>query len=92
MKAPIKIKGIVTEEVVQMNDQSKYKIESDGKEYSILSSGRQAAKDNIFIKKGQHMEIAGKEALGENNNKYVLPEKSKIILCKGAKNCDARDC
>lgn len=83
MKTPIKLKGIVTEEVIQTDNQSKYKIKSNGKEYSILSTGRQAAKDNLFIRKGQHMEIEGKEDLVGNSRKQVISEKSKILLRQG---------
>lgn len=79
-KERIKINGIVTEEVVQNDDQSHYKVNSGGKEYAITSTGRQAVKDNMFIRKGQHMVIEGKEASIKRN---VLSEKSKILLRVG---------
>ena len=79
-KERIKINGIVTEEVIQSEDQSHYKVNSDGKEYTITSTGRQAAKDNLFIRKGQHMIIEGKETPIKRS---VLSEKSKILLRVG---------
>lgn len=79
-KERIKINGIVTEEVIQREDQSHYKVNSDGKEYAITSIGRQAVKDNLFIRKGQHMVIEGKETSAKRS---VLSEKSKILLRVG---------
>ena len=76
-KERIRINGIVTEEVIQNEDQSHYKVNSSGKEYAITSIGRQAVKDNLFIRKGQHMVIEGKETSEKRN---VLSEKSKILL------------
>ena len=73
-----------------MDSQSQYKINSEGKEYAILSTGKQAVKDNMFIRKGQHMEIEGREDFDESN-KQVLSEKSKIMLCKGAENIYGRN-
>lgn len=79
-KERIKINGIVTEEVIQNEDQSHYKVNSGGEEYAITSTGRQAVKDNLFIRKGQHMVIEGKETAVKRN---VLSEKSKILLRVG---------
>lgn len=79
-KERIKINGIVTEEVIQNDDQSHYKVNSGGKEYAITSTGRQAVKDNLFIRKGQHMVIEGKETSTKRN---VLSEKSKILVRVG---------
>ena len=76
----IKIRGVVTEEVIQNENESHYKINSDGKEYAITSTGRQAVKDNLFIRKGQYMVIEGKKTSTQRN---VLSEKSKILLKVG---------
>lgn len=79
-KERIMISGIVTEGVIQNEDESYYKVNSGGKEYAITSIGRQAVKDNLFIRKGQHMVIEGKEISAKKN---VLSEKSKILLKVG---------
>jgi len=76
-KERIMINGIVTEGVIQNEDESYYKVNSGGKEYAITSIGRQAVKDNLFIRKGQYMVIEGKEIPAKKN---VLSEKSKILL------------
>ena len=82
----MKLIGIVTEDVVQNEDQCKYKINADGEEYLVLSTGIQAAKDNIFIRKGQQMEIECRGQKSTNNEMEVLAEKSKILLSKLMKN------
>lgn len=79
-KERIMINGIVTEGVIQNEDESYYKVNSGGKEYAITSIGRQAVKDNLFIRKGQYMVIEGKEISAKKN---VLSEKSKILLKVG---------
>ena len=79
-KERIMINGIVTEGVIQNEDESYYKVNSGGKEYAITSIGRQAVKDNLFIRKGQYMVIEGKEIPAKKN---VLSEKSKILLKVG---------
>lgn len=76
-KKRIKISGIVTECVMQKDAESYYKIKSGGKEYVITSIGRQAIKDSIFIRKGQHMIIEGKETAPKG---AVLSKASKILL------------
>ena len=76
-KRRIRIDGIVTEDVIHNEDESLYKVKSAGIEYAITSIGRQAAKDNLFIRKGQHMIIEGKETTEKRN---VISEKSRIFL------------
>ena len=76
-KRRIRIDGIVTEDVIHNEDESHYKVKSAGEEYAITSIGRQAAKDNLFIRKGQHMIIEGKETTEKRN---VISEKSRIFL------------
>lgn len=73
----IRLRGIVTEGVVKDEKRSRYKLKANGKEYAIVSTGRQAIKDYLFIRKGQHMVIEGKKNV---SNQKVLSEKSKIIL------------
>lgn len=86
MKESIKLVGIVTEGVSQSENQSKYKINSEGDEYLVLSTGRQAIKDNIFIRKGQQMEIEYTEDVCENNKKQVVSKKSKIVISQTRKD------
>ena len=53
MDAFMKVQGIVTEDVTQEENWSHYTINSDGTEYTVLSTGRQAIKDHLFVSKGQ---------------------------------------
>ena len=80
MKNKVIVKGIVMEEVKQEKNQSLYKIHTGEKEYAVISEGRQAIKDNIFISKGQHMIVAGKEEEGK-----IHSTQSKIILKRAEK-------
>lgn len=73
----VKLKGIVTKEVIQSKNSSQYALDSGGKEYAIVSTGRQAIKDNLFVRKGQHMIVEGKKVPAKSE---VLSKKSKIIL------------
>ena len=73
----IKLRGVVTEGVVKEKKRSRYKLNSSGKEYAIVSTGRQAIKDYLFVQKGQHMIIEGKQNISK---KRILSTKSKIIL------------
>lgn len=76
----IKVQGIVTEDVTQEENWSHYTIKSDGKEYTVLSTGRQAIKDNLFVRKGQCMEFECSEAPENPADAKLRFRKSKIIL------------
>ena len=75
----IRVQGIVTEEVTQSENGSRYTISSDGKEYAVLSTGRQAIKDNLFVRKGQCMELECSDISENSEDERLLFRKSKII-------------
>lgn len=79
-EAFMKVKGIVTEEVTQDEDRSRYTIRSDGKEYTVISTGRQAIKDNLFVRKGQCMEFECSEASENPTDGKLWFRKSKIMI------------
>ena len=76
----MKVQGIVTEDVTRDENCSHYTIKSDGTEYAVLSTGRQAIKDQLFVRKGQCMEIECSEVPENSEDKRLLFRKSKIIL------------
>ena len=76
----MKMQGIVTEEVTQDENKSHYTISSDGKEYAVISTGRQAIKDQLFVRKGQCMEIECSEAPENQADRKLLFRKSKIMI------------
>ena len=61
---PMRMIGRVTEDVTRDKEFGRYRINVGGREYEIVSSGRQAIKDYLFIRKGQRVEIEG-ETEGE---------------------------
>ena len=75
----MKVQGIVTEDVSQVENCSQYTINSDGTEYTVLSTGRQAIKDQLFVRKGQCMEFECSEISENSGDRRLLFRKSKIM-------------
>lgn len=63
----MKIVGVVETEALASDNEAKYKVDSDGISYEIVSTDKQAVKDLIFLRKGQKIEV---DATVVNNN-YV---------------------
>lgn len=77
----IHISGEITDDVRKDEDGSRYHISADGTEYEVVTRGRQAIKDYLFVRKHQQVEIEGiLEA------KRIFIEKAKIRL-KNEKEC-----
>ena len=53
----------------------RYRGDVGRREYEIVSAGRQAIKDYLFIRKGQKLEIEGRA-----DGPYIRPEKCRICL------------
>lgn len=79
----MKIQGVVVEGIAWDGEECHYKVSSAGGEYEIISSGRQATLDVLFVQEGQCMEIEGRKSEGEKNNLFC--EKSRIELKKRKK-------
>lgn len=73
----MKIKGIVTNEATINQDTAKYSVNMSDNQYVIESSGRQAVKDYIFIRKGQFVEVEGTFM-----DKCIVSKKTRIELGK----------
>ena len=71
----MKIIGSVCSDVKYSKGTSKYKIIRNEQEYEVVSFGKQAIKDFIFIKNGQKVEMNGNIV-----NKKIFPVKEKILL------------
>ena len=71
----MKITGEVSGEVYRENGSGKYRITVKDKEYEIVSNGRQALMDYLFLRKGQQVTIEGKQ-----EDDTVHTEKTKIII------------
>lgn len=71
----MKVEGYVITGVERKEALCRYKLIHDDREYEVISSGTQAIKDELFVRKGQHVEIEV-----EKEEKYLSPQKVKIIL------------
>lgn len=76
-KGNVRICGIVTKDVTSKMGESHYLVNSEGVEYSIVSTGKQAVKDVLFVRPGQQMEIEGKKTSAKGK---ILSRKTRIIL------------
>ena len=71
----MKISARVVTEVTRDRESGRYLVNVGGREYEIVSKGRQAIRDYLFIRKGQSVEIEGKiEGFS------ICPEKCRISL------------
>ncbi len=71
----MKISARVTADVTRDKESGRYRVNVGGREYEIVSAGRQAIKDYLFIRKGQKLEIEGRA-----DGPYIRPEKCRICL------------
>lgn len=80
----VKIEGIIVEGIAWEGEECHYKVDSGGEEYEIISSGKQATLDFLFVQEGQFIEIEGRQS--EKEKKNVFSEKSRIKLKDEAGN------
>ena len=75
----MKIIGSVCSEVKYSEGKSNYKISCSQYEYEVISYGKQAIKDFIFIRKGQNVEVDG-----NLKKEKIYPIKEKILIQKNS--------
>ena len=71
----MKISARVVTEVTRDRESGRYLVNVGGRDYEIVSKGRQAIRDYLFIRKGQKLEIEGRA-----DGPYIRPEKCRICL------------
>ena len=76
----MKISARVTADVTRDKETGRYRVSVGGREYEIVSRGRQAIKDYLFIRKGQKPEIEGTA-----DGPYIRPETCRISLRDGCR-------
>ncbi len=59
-----------------------FAVEEEGGFYLVISTDRQAAKDNIFVEQGQEISIRGSAIKDINFKGVVITEQAKIKICK----------
>lgn len=70
--------GRVSQDVVRDKDKSIYKIQTDEGEVKVITEGRQAIKDYLFVREGQVVALEG-----ERESNRVYPSESRIVLKNG---------
>lgn len=75
MDKKINMEGEVISEVEVNSYDSRFKLRNQNQTYTVITSGMQAMKDYLFVRKGQRMEVEGKA----KENVIVL-ESAKITL------------
>ncbi len=72
----MRIRGFVESDVSILPDgKASYDVEVKGKSYSVVSGGSQAAKDAIFVRRGQTVSIEG-----DRDNKTLHARRSRIDI------------
>lgn len=75
MDKKVNMEGEVISEVEVNSYNSRFKLRNQNQTYTVIASGMQAMKDYLFVRKGQRIEVQGKE----KENVIVL-ESAKITL------------
>lgn len=76
------IRGTVKEDASLEQETGAYVLEKDTDSYQMITTGKQAVKDFLFVRKGQKMEIEGKETGGD-----IYVEQAKIELQRNLEEC-----
>ena len=71
----MQIDGIIEGGIAILNDRVLYRVANDTEKYRVCSTNRQAAKDAVFLREGQHIRIRG-----EPDGKTVLVKEAKIDI------------
>ena len=85
-----KIKGIVQENPIILEQCCLFALEQDGTSYLVVSTDRQASKDSIFVAKGQEMVIEGSVMEDTKFKGVLITEQAKIKVKREAEKTDER--
>jgi phage-related protein len=75
-----KIQGTVTEQLVLLEQCSLFAVQEQDGFYLIISANEQACKDDVFIRKGQNVQVQGGLLEGKKIKGVIVAEKSQIKL------------
>ena len=76
------VKGIVRQNPVMLEQGCIFIVEQDKGSYLIVSTGMQAAKDNIFVEQGQEITIKGSCMETLDLKGVLVTRKAKIVLMR----------
>lgn len=74
------IRGIVQKNPVLLEQCCVFAVEQENGAYLVVSTERQAGKDNIFVEQGQEICIRGSLVDADSIKGILLTENAKIVL------------
>lgn len=74
------VRGIVLKNPIALEKCCLFTVEQDDNTYLILSTDRQACKDNIFVEKGQEIYIQGSGIEDMNIKGVIVTEQAQITI------------
>lgn len=77
-----KIKGIVRQNPVALERCAMFAVEDGDNTYLVISTDRQASKDNIFVAKGQEIAIKGSLIEDVGLKGVILTKQAQITIKK----------
>lgn len=80
------ISGIVRQNPIMLKECCVFSVEQENVIYLVVSTGRQAAKDNIFVQQGQRIHIGGSILTDKDIKGVIVVEQAKIKLDKNYEN------
>lgn len=80
------ISGIVRQNPIMLKECCVFSVEQEAALYLVVSTGRQAAKDNIFVQQGQRIHIGGSILTDKDVKGVIVVEQAKIKLDKNYEN------
>ena len=72
------VKGIVQGNPVILENCCLFALEQEGDSYLVISTDRQASKDNIFVAKGQEMVVKGSVMTNMKFKGILVTEQARI--------------
>lgn len=80
-----KIKGIVSQKPVALERCTMFAVKDEDNTYLVVSTDRQASKDNIFVAKGQEIAIKGSLIEDVGLKGVIVTEQARISIKKNEK-------
>ena len=74
------VRGVVLQNPIVLERCCLFTVEQDGGTYLILSTDRQASKDNIFVEQGQEIHIQGSGIEDMNFKGVIVTEQAQINI------------
>ena len=73
----MQINGRIEGSIAILDDRVLYRVRDDAEQYRVCSTNRQAVKDALFLREGQHIRIRG-----EPDGETIRVEEAKIDITR----------